>query len=383
MAINKVYSIADKTFRVSSIYEDIHILSRSYASKGKPEFTIEVEQKDIDKEKEIAIASKEYHNEPDSYLETLVVLRKLMNVISGEGYILFHGSLIEIYNRGYLFTAKSGVGKTTHTRLYKKWLGKRLTIVNGDKPILKFEEDGVYAYGTPWCGKEGLNTPKKVKLHAICWLNRGEENKISPISPEEGFETLFTQTHRDAKNMAKTFSLVGELSRKVPLYKLECNMEEDAPRVSYEGMNPKKSFEDIILLDGALVYTARGVSMYPLILEKKDVLTITKNENDPKVGDVVLFKRDNGTYVLHRCVAIKKDGFVMCGDNQYHKEKGVLPRQILGVLSSITRDGKTFLLDGDEMKKHTEKVLRTYPSRAIKLWLKSIPTRLRRKITSK
>lgn len=375
------YTIADNTFEIESLYENIHKMASAYKVDKKGDFVISITQEDIELEKEIAIKSNDYHGESDAYLETLSVLRKLMDVLTPKGYILFHGSLIEIYGKGYLFTAKSGVGKTTHTKLYKKWLGDKVTIVNGDKPILKITDDGVMAYGTPWCGKEGWNTNKSVKLSAICYLNRGETNLIAPIEPENVFPVLYSQTHKTSEILPSVFTLVSKLSSLVKLYRLECNMEDEAARVSFNGMTNPKSFEDLLLLDGTFIYTAVGVSMYPLILEHKDVLTISVKENIEKY-DVVLFKRDNGSYVLHRCLAIKGDKYIMCGDNQYKKET-IEKRHILGVLTQINRDGTILTMDDPKYIKYVHKTCDHFAWRATKLFFKSLPARIKRKLSRK
>ncbi len=375
------YKIADNVFEIDSLYENIHQMSKKYRVDSKGDFAISISQQDIDNEKEIATKAGDYHGESDGYLETLSVLRKLMEILAPKGYILFHGSLIEIYGKGYLFTAKSGVGKTTHTKLYKKWLGDKVTIVNGDKPILKITDDGVIAYGTPWCGKEGWNTNKSVKLSAICYLNRGEINKIEPIDAETAFPILYSQTHKTNAILSNVFSSISKMSSLVKLYRLECNMDDDAPKVSFNGMTNPKSFEDLLLLDGTFIYTAVGVSMYPLILQHKDVLTIVRAD-EVKKYDVVLFKRDNGSYVLHRCLAIKGDKYVMCGDNQYRKEI-IYKRQILGVLTQINRDGKILTMDDPKYIKYVHRISDHFALRAAKLFLKSLPGRIKRKLTKK
>lgn len=102
-----------------------------------------------------------------------------------------------------------------------------------------------------------------------------------------------------------------------------------------------KKFEDIIAEQGRLVYTSVGNSMYPLI-KPRDLLVIEAVKQPLKVGDVPLYKRDSGQYVLHRIVDINKGKYTTKGDNRTLLEKGVTEKQIIGVLTSIIRGGKTF-----------------------------------------
>ena len=102
-----------------------------------------------------------------------------------------------------------------------------------------------------------------------------------------------------------------------------------------------KKFEDIIAERGKLVYTNEGDSMFPII-RARDLLIIEAVREPLKVGDVPLYKRDSGQYVLHRIVEIKKGKYSMKGDNRTFIEKGITGKHIIGVLTGIVRNGKTY-----------------------------------------
>ena len=74
-----------------------------------------------------------------------------------------------------LFTAKSGTGKSTHTKLWRDLFGERAVMVNDDKPLLRILKDGVLVCGTPWDGKHRLSTNCALPLKAICILERGKK----------------------------------------------------------------------------------------------------------------------------------------------------------------------------------------------------------------
>ena len=111
-------------------------------------------------------------------------------------------------------------------------------------------------------------------------------------------------------------------------------------------MNRKK-FEDFINEEGRLIYRAVGSSMFPLIKER-DLLVIEKIKEPLKKGDVPLYKRDSGQYVLHRIIDIKNGKYLIKGDNREQIEKGITDRHIIGVLTSIIRDGNTFPVEASE-----------------------------------
>lgn len=105
-------------------------------------------------------------------------------------------------------------------------------------------------------------------------------------------------------------------------------------------MDSKKiTFEEEIKRHGKLIYTNVGKSMMPLLRQQRDLMIIEKPQGRLKKYDVPLYKRENGQYVLHRILKVRKDDYVICGDNCYCKEYGVKDNQILGVLTAVVRDG--------------------------------------------
>lgn len=102
-----------------------------------------------------------------------------------------------------------------------------------------------------------------------------------------------------------------------------------------------KKFEDIIAEKGRLVYTNVGDSMYPII-QQRDLLVIEAVGKPLKTGDVPLYKRDSGQYVLHRIVGVKNGKYMMKGDNRTFVEKGITDRHIIGVLTAVIRNGKEY-----------------------------------------
>ncbi len=102
----------------------------------------------------------------------------------------------------------------------------------------------------------------------------------------------------------------------------------------------KSTFEEVIERNGKLIYTNVGDSMMPLLRQNRDLLIIEKPNGRLKKYDVPLYKRDSGQYVLHRILKVRKDDYVICGDNRYTKEYGITDRHIIGVLTGVVRDGK-------------------------------------------
>ena len=242
--ITKNYRIADRVVSVSSIYDEVHSYCSEYLTDEEAEYAVVTSREDIDYERRKSARENELEGLPvreyrDSYLEELAVYRKIAEKMPDYDTVLFHGSVIAVDGEVYLFTAKSGTGKSTHTKLWRKYFGSRAVMVNDDKPLLRIGSGGVTAYGTPYNGKHRLGSNISVPLKAICILTRAQENRIVPISREQAYTMLIKQIYRptDAVKMQKTLALADELADSVKLFRLGCNMDISAARIAYEGMN--------------------------------------------------------------------------------------------------------------------------------------------------
>lgn len=196
----------------------------------------------IEAERNRLLLKKESGQPPEAFtvhsLEVLVLCRRIAEILPRYNRVLFHGSTLALDGNGVLFTAKSGTGKSTHTRFWRETFGDRVRMVNDDKPFLHICREGVTVYGTPWRGKHALGENTSAPLKAIVFVNRGEENRIEPVSSRELFPLLLQQTYApdDPAAMAKTLALVDGLSRGVRLYKLYCNMDPSAAQVACQGI---------------------------------------------------------------------------------------------------------------------------------------------------
>lgn len=242
--MKKIYKIADKFIEINSIYEEVHILCKEYLVNDiQPNFKVIISQCDIDFEREKSKKENEYEGIPikeysNSYLETLAVYRKICNRLIDDNIVLFHGSCIAVDNGGYLFTAKSGTGKSTHTRLWREFFKNKATMVNDDKPLIKISNNDIIVYGTPWNGKHHLGNNISVPLKAICILERDNTNHIEIINSKNAYPILLQQIYRpkEPSKMIKTLNLLDKLSNNVSLYKLDCNISQEAVLTAYNGM---------------------------------------------------------------------------------------------------------------------------------------------------
>lgn len=234
---------ADRNIEIVNLYPLVERKCREYMVKGgAPDFTVWITQEDISfervkSEREDIAEGRPVRLFTNAYLESLAVYRKIAEQMPFYDTVLFHGSCIAVDGVGYLFTAKSGTGKSTHARLWREFLGERAVMVNDDKPLIRINADGTAtAYGTPWDGKHRLSSNVAVPLRAICILERGTENAIREIGFEEAYPMLLQQCYRpaDREAMARTLELLDRLN--VKIYRLACNMDIGAAELAYRAM---------------------------------------------------------------------------------------------------------------------------------------------------
>lgn len=142
-------------------------------------------------------------------------------------------------------------------------------------------------------------------------------------------------------------------------------------RYRYSAMT-RMSFEGILARDGVLIYPNVGDSMRPMIRQGRDLLVIRRLERKPVRNDIVLYKRDNGQYVLHRLIKIRKNDYVMRGDNRYGKEYGITDQHIIGILTSIIRNGEELPLSSWKYRLYVYVWCNLYPLRAVVLRVQSL-----------
>ena len=218
---------------------------KGYESEGKPDVFIAVTDEEIKIEETASITKAKWRVKTEA-LEFCAIQRKIVSHLSNQGILLFHGSAIYVDGRTYIFTAPSGTGKSTHSRLWREMLeGHDVNMVNDDKPFLKVEEDRVIAYGSPWRGKERLGCNMSAPVEAICSISQGTKNVIREATPDEMYPIFYEQSLRpfDKEGTQSYLHTLDVLTRSVRLYKLECDISPEAARLSYETMTGKFSRE--------------------------------------------------------------------------------------------------------------------------------------------
>lgn len=216
---------------------------------------------------EIAAENDEEGSFSPAYCESLALYRKICTRMLGFNAFLFHAAIISYAEQGFAFTAKSGTGKSTHIAQWVRALGERVTVVNGDKPILRWQNgevaeppdgtpsgesacactssavppsgEGVettcnqpvgefVAYGTPYCGKENWGQNTSVPLRAVCFIERCEPDEPDCLSRLEDDGEIVARIMNqilmphDPALAVRQLDLLDRLVNSVPFYVLRC-----------------------------------------------------------------------------------------------------------------------------------------------------------------
>ena len=225
--------------------EDNKILKKVYNRKNfltdaAPDFIVHAAESDV-KEKTEKLSGENYR---DMAID-IVIHQNIAKWLPLHDAILLHSACFEVNGTGVAFAAHSGTGKTTHMLLWQKLLGDKMTVVNGDKPIVRFFEDEPetpYAYGTPWCGKEKLGCNMRTPLKHICFIERADKNSCEPLDKSDAVNLIFNQIYmpKDPAAMMKTMQLIDRLLSCCKLWKIRCNMESDAAETSFNAIFGKE-----------------------------------------------------------------------------------------------------------------------------------------------
>lgn len=136
--------------------------------------------------------------------------------------------------------------------------------------------------------------------------------------------------------------------------------------------------EEVLKKNGFLVSTIVGVSMFPMLRNRKDTIVVKPISGKLKKYDVPLYK--SGTrYVLHRIVEVRPHDYVIIGDNCVQKEY-VKDEQIIGVLTEFYRGEKRVDMDGWQYRAYVRGWCALYPFRCLYKKGRSFLVRVKRKV---
>lgn len=237
---NFVIKVAGINVGISTLSTGTYGYCINYLSDEAPDVYVSVTRADVDDLFSSSLIAQQYDN--PAYLESIAVYVKIIEAFLDYNCFMMHGAVVAMGDEAWMFSANSGIGKTTHI---KHWLRniKGAYVVNGDKPIIRMIDDQIYVCGTPWCGKERLGTNTMVPLKGIAFMTRNESNSIRKIAFSEAYLFLLQYIHvpHDPDQAKKTLRLLQQLGSKVSYFDFKVNnFKDDCLQVAYDAMVGKR-----------------------------------------------------------------------------------------------------------------------------------------------
>ena len=223
--------IANTVIKINAFYMSTLRYCKDFLSEEKEEYEITLTQEDLEKE-------RTYNDKGDVYVneEISATYRKIADLLIEKDILVFHGSSFIVDNKGYIVTARSGTGKSTHVGLLKELLGDRLTYINDDKPLIDVR-NGCIIYSSPWNGKERRGNNISSPLSSVIFLNRGIKNTYKKvIDKSEIYIQLLSQIYLPLEKTKREKALknIDIIRDKINFYIINVNTDISSAEMSYE-----------------------------------------------------------------------------------------------------------------------------------------------------
>ena len=229
--INFKIKITDIVVEVNAFNESTKKYCLDFLSNEDSNYVITMTREDLENETHIQEDGKVYASE-----EISALYRKIANLFIERNIVVMHGSSFKVNNCGFLVTARSGVGKSTHVRLLKEYLKDELVYINDDKPLIEVNDD-IVIHSSPWNGKEKRGNNTYAPLKAIIFLNRGTSNTYRKIeNNSEIYFRLMTQVYLplDKSKREKALKIIDILLKKINFYEINVNTDISSAVMTYE-----------------------------------------------------------------------------------------------------------------------------------------------------
>ncbi len=235
-----VYLIAGIPVEYDCKYELLKSRSKKYIAPAgmKPDFRLELDESYIE------AFRKNYPTEGDDDYEYAYIGASFYKNLYRYDGIMLHASAVAVDGYAYLFSAPPGMGKSTHTGLWQKLFGsEKALVINDDKPAIRKINGQYYAFGTPFSGKNDISINSGFLIKGICFLCRGEENRIRALEVSESVAPFLDQTIKptDMNDIDSMLDVVDDLLKSVKCWFMYCRPDVEAAELAYNAMNGKQS----------------------------------------------------------------------------------------------------------------------------------------------
>ncbi len=167
---------------------------------------------------------------PLTNIETIFLSpMNLERYMYSKDYYVLHAAYIEHEGSAILFTAPSGIGKSTQAGLWETYRNSKT--INGDKVLIHKDGSVWRACGWPICGSSGICVNESYPIRAIVYLSQAKENTVRSMTGAEAVKKLYSQMTVNMWNPSfqmRCMDMLLQLTAEIPVFSLECNISEDA-----------------------------------------------------------------------------------------------------------------------------------------------------------
>ncbi len=171
-------------------------------------------------------------NPEDAYVEYKSLINLSSLALLKKNAVFYHAVAFRYQGKAWLFTGRSGAGKTTQYKNWKKHFGKDIELICGDMPYLEPDENGEFmVYPSPWNGKERIKGKAHAPLGGLILLEKSNHNEIRRLPVEEAMIPIFRQFAVDPEteeDIRRVSSIADLLLRNYPVLKLSNKADEEA-----------------------------------------------------------------------------------------------------------------------------------------------------------
>ncbi len=169
--------------------------------------------------------------EADGLCHEEAVFRSIFNEIadalpSYHGFVT-HSVSIKLQDKALLITGDKGAGKTTISKQLISYIAKEACIINGDKTIIRIINGAFISFGSPWCGKEGINMNDSAPINSIVYIAQGDITERTRLTKSMAFDYLLHQVHLPVNHylLSRTLDYLRELISSIPVYYCSFNLK--------------------------------------------------------------------------------------------------------------------------------------------------------------